>query len=195
MIDFKTCTEKELWQYVATHLESKGISVVLVGGAVVSIYSDGAYRSGDLDFIITTLFKDKLPQYMKEIGFERGKGKGDLGRLYRHPECSHLVVEFPTGPVTIGKDFNIQPDEHEVAGQHIKILSPTDCIVDRLASYIYFERGPHGERKTLEQAIMVAKAQPHNLERIKNWCENEGHPEVFKEFLENLKSKGTNENK
>ncbi|HXH76015.1 MAG TPA: hypothetical protein VNJ08_13680 [Bacteriovoracaceae bacterium] len=159
MIDFKICTEKELWQYVASHLESKGLNVVLVGGAVVSIYSEGAYRSGDLDFIITSLFKEKVPHYMSEIGFERGI-KGDLGRLYRHPDCKHLVVEFPSGPISIGEDYQIKPDEHEYNGQRIKILSPTDCIVDRLASYIYGERGAHGERKTLEQAVLVAKAQP-----------------------------------
>lgn len=186
MIDLKTCTEEDLWKYVATHLESKGLNVVLVGGAVVSIYSKGAYRSGDLDFIVTSLFKDKLSQYMEEIGFKKGT-KGDLGRLYRHPECSHLVVEFPSGPVTIGEDHKIKPDEHKFGGQKIKILSPTDSIVDRLASYLYAERGPHGERKTIEQAVLVAKAQPHNLERIKKWCEKEGHPEIFNEFLSELK--------
>ncbi len=183
MIDFKTCTEKELWEFVASHLEARGLSVVLVGGAVVSIYSDGGYRSGDLDFIVTSLFKEKLPKYMKEIGFIQ------FGRLYKHPDCSQLYVEFPTGPVSIGEDYNITPEEREVNGQKIKILSPTDSIVDRLASYLYAERGPHGERKTLEQAVLVAKAQPHNLERIRKWCENERHPEIFEEFLKELKRK------
>lgn len=187
MINFKTCTEEELWKYVAAHLESKGLSVVLVGGAVVSIYSKGAYRSGDLDFIVTSMFKEKLPEYMREIGFERNAQRGDLGRLYRNPECTHLVIEFPTGPVTIGEDFNITPNEVEAYGQKVKILSPTDCIVDRLASYLYSESGPKGERKTLEQAAIVAKAQPHNLYRIKEWCINEGHPEAFDEFIEALK--------
>ena len=119
MINFKTCTEEELWKYVASHLESKGLEVVLVGGAVVSIYSKGIYKSGDLDFIVTSLFKDKLPQYMKEIGFKKGT-KGSLGRLYRHPECNHLVVEFPTGPVSIGEDYHITPSEQTYAGQKIK---------------------------------------------------------------------------
>ncbi len=36
-IDLKTCTEKELWQYVAVHLKKHGIDTVLVGGAVVSV--------------------------------------------------------------------------------------------------------------------------------------------------------------
>ena len=186
MFNFKTCSEEELWKYVAAHLESKGLEVVLVGGAVVSIYSKGSYKSGDLDFIVTSLFKEKLPAFMKEIGFKKDV-KGSLGRLYRHPECSHLVVEFPSGPVSIGEDYHITPSEQTHAGQKIKILSPTDCIIDRLASYMYSETGPSKERKTLEQAVLVAKAQPHNLERIKKWCESEGHPEMFELFLEELK--------
>jgi hypothetical protein len=187
MIDFKNCTEREMWEFVATHLEAKGLNVVLVGGAVVSIYSNGIYRSGDLDFIITSFFKDKLPEYMKEIGFINAT-RGDLGRLYRHPECRHLVVEFPAGPISIGEDYQIQPDEHMIGGQSLKILSPSDCIVDRLASYIYSERGPHGERKTLEQAVLVAKSQPFNMDRIKSWCKKEGHVDVYEEFLTELKS-------
>jgi hypothetical protein len=59
-IDFKTCTEKELWEFVASHLKLRGVSTVLVGGAVVSIYTDGAYQSGDLDFILTDLFVKKF---------------------------------------------------------------------------------------------------------------------------------------
>lgn len=46
-IDLKTCREVELWKYVATHLKKNGIDTILVGGAVVSVYSDGAYESGD----------------------------------------------------------------------------------------------------------------------------------------------------
>jgi predicted nucleotidyltransferase len=49
--DWKSCTENELWRYVAWHLEGEGIRSVLVGGAVVSICTKGAYRSGDLDLI------------------------------------------------------------------------------------------------------------------------------------------------
>ena len=51
-INLKTCTEEELWKYIAVHLKSKGIDTILVGGAVVSIYSKGLYRSGDLDFVL-----------------------------------------------------------------------------------------------------------------------------------------------
>jgi hypothetical protein len=58
--------------------------------------TDGAYESGDLDFIIRNFSKEKLPDVMKEIGFIK-KGKN-----YIHPECDHLFVEFPPGPLSIG---------------------------------------------------------------------------------------------
>ena len=172
-IDFKTCTEEELWKYVATHLKSHNIDSVLVGGAVVSIYSEGAYESGDLDLIITDYFVKNLPQAMKQIGFERTK----KARHYIHPECSHLFIEFPGGPVEIGDDFNIVPEEREVDGKTIKILSPTDCVKDRLATYIFFKN-----RVGLEQALLVARKHPVNFEQIRKWCVSEKSEAVFEEF-------------
>lgn len=128
-IDFKTCNEEELWKYVATHLKSKGIDTVLVGGAVVSIYSDGAYKSGDLDFILTEMFVKGIPKAMEEIDFKKINS-----RHYVHPECESLYVEFPSSFLEIGDDNEITPDEIKHEGMTIKILSPTDCVKDRLAS-------------------------------------------------------------
>ena len=176
-IDFKTCSEKELWHYVAVHLKRKGIDTVLVGGAVVSIYSDGAYRSGDLDLVKTSLFVTKLEEAMNELNFKRE------GRHYIHKDCQHLFVEFPGGPpLGIGDDNEIAPDSLSVDGVIIKILSPTDCVKDRLASYIYFKT-----RDALDQALLVAKMQPIKFHDVKKWCLGEKHPEVFEEFMALLK--------
>lgn len=38
--------EEELWKFVAIHLKKHNVDTILVGGAVVSIYSDGVYESG-----------------------------------------------------------------------------------------------------------------------------------------------------
>lgn len=100
MIDLKNCTEEELWKFVGGHLSDRGFDAVLVGGAVVSIYTDGAYESGDLDFIIQGIFKEKLPQVMKEIGFNK------KGRHYSHPDCKHLFVEFPSGHFHASSHYN-----------------------------------------------------------------------------------------
>lgn len=175
-IDFKTCTEEELWKYVASHLKLNNIDTVLVGGAVVSIYTEGAYESGDLDLILTNMFVKNVPQVMKDIGFER------KGRHYVHPECSHLYIEFPKGPLEIGDDLEIKPEEITVDGTKIKILSPTDCVKDRLASYIYFK-----DRVGLEQALLVARKHPVNLESVEKWCTKENAQIVFQEFINLLK--------
>ena len=151
-INFKTCSEKELWEYVAVHLKRNGIDTILVGGAVVSIYSKGAYQSGDLDFVKASIFVTKLEDTMNEIGFKKH------WRHYIHPDCKHLFVEFPGGPpLGIGEDNSIIPNSVEVDGTVIKILSPTDCVKDRLASYIHFKA-----LEGLDQAVLVAKNQEVN---------------------------------
>lgn len=175
--DFKNCTEEELWKYVASHLKRKGIDTVLVGGAVVSIYSEGVYKSGDLDFVLTKIFQKGIPEAMKELGFQKHSQ-----RHFAHPECSHLFIEFPSSFLEIGEDNQITPDEVEVEGVRIKILSPTDCVKDRLASYIHFDA-----RECLDQAIMVAKRHPVKLEEVKKWCFGEGGKSHWESFLQKYK--------
>jgi len=103
-IDLTNCTEEELWKFVATHLKKKGIDTVLVGGAVVAIYTKGLYRSGDLDFIHIDLVVTGLEEVMKEIEFVKFDAK-----RYHHPACKHLFIEFPSGPLSIGEDYSIKP--------------------------------------------------------------------------------------
>ena len=93
---------------------------------------------------------------MHKIGFVKKSG-----RHFIHPECKHLFVEFPPGIVEIGDDHNITPDEINVSGTKIKILSPTDCVKDRLASYIYFK-----SRDCLDQALLVAHEQPISWDKV-----------------------------
>lgn len=169
---WKTCTEEELWKYIGYHLASHNIESILVGGAVAAVYSKGAYRSGDLDFIAKTFFKERIPAIMKDMGFQFINGH------FKHPECHHLFVEFVQGPVAIGEDQNITPAERKVNGKTIKILSPTDCIKDRLANFMYFHA-----RECLDQAILVAQSQPFSETQVKTWCSDEGYPEVFDEFI------------
>jgi hypothetical protein len=62
--------------------------------------------------------------------------------------CTHLFVEFVPPPLSIGSDHTVTPSEIEVEGMRIKILSPTDCIKDRLASYLYFEARGNLEKES-----------------------------------------------
>lgn len=175
--DWSKCTEEQLWKYVATYLAKNGIDTLLVGGAVVSIYTEGAYRSGDLDFVLLGILNKKLPKLMAEIGF-----KVESSRHYSHPQCNHLIVEFASGPAGIGDDQQIKPVEIRSEGVRIKIYSPTDCIRDRLASYIHFK-----SRECLDQAVMVAQKHPFDANKIKRWCKSEGAPGANDEFTQRLR--------
>lgn len=170
---WKDCTEEELWKYIAFHLEKNGIESVLVGGAVVAIYTEGLYQSGDLDLVPDEFQRSKIATVLEEIGFKPSKS-----RYFAHPDCTHLFLEFPPGPVELGDECPVTPDIIEHEGQSLKILSPTSCVKDRLAGYIYWK-----SRDYFDQAVLVCRRQSEKIDwgSIKQWCQNEGRPEVFDE--------------
>lgn len=102
MFDFKNSSLEEFWKFVAVHLESKGIGLTLVGGAVATIYSKGAYESGDLDFVFDSMFQDrsKFQMALAEIGIKKINQ-----RLYKHPD-SPFLLESKTPPIEIGHKDN-----------------------------------------------------------------------------------------
>jgi hypothetical protein len=174
--NFKTCTIEELWRLVATELAKNDVDVVLVGGAVVSIYTEGAYVSGDLDFVLNDYTRETLNKVLKGLGFNQ------KSRHYIHSDCKHLYLEFASFPVSIGDDTSIIPDEVESEGVKIKIYSPTDSVRDRLASFIHFKA-----KDCLDQAIMIAKKHPVNFKKIESWCKKEGGEATFEEFIRMLR--------
>jgi hypothetical protein len=176
MIDLKTCNEEQLWKYVATELAKNDVDVILVGGAVVSIYTDGAYKSGDLDFVLNDFTRDELNRVLNSLGFFQE------GRHFKHPDCSQLFIEFASFPAGIGEDYEITPAQVENEGQILKIYSPTDCVRDRLASYIHFD-----SQECLEQAWMVARRHPINLKLVEKWCVGEKGEKQWEDFIAGLK--------
>ena len=178
--DWKHCTEEELWHYVAWHLAGAGAGPVLVGGAVVSIYTSGLYRSGDLDLVPDDFQRNTIDEVLRHLGFESGKS-----RYYKHPDCNHLFLEFPKGPVEIGEEFPITPDEVEIEGRKLRILSPTDSVKDRLAGYIHW-----GSRANFEQAVLLCR-EPGlriDMDRVRAWCVSEARVSAFDELLDHLKT-------
>lgn len=173
---WETATEKEVWEFVAWHLAEAGIQTLLVGGAVVAIYSEGAYQSGDLDFIQLTFADGVIPKVMESIGFKKS-----VGRHYIHPRCQKFI-EFCSGPGGIGDDIKIKPDSKVVDGQILYLYSPTDCIRDRLASYIHFKA-----RECLDQAVLVAKKFPFNKQKVREWCASEGAPQAYFDMMKKMK--------
>ena len=84
----------------------------------------------------------------------------------------------------IGDDTNIKPDCIEVDGQNLYIYTPTDCIRDRLASYIHFKA-----RECLDQAVLVAENFSFDRSKVKKWCAAEGAPKAYDDLLRKLNKK------
>lgn len=173
-IDERTTLE-ELAALVCSTLDSYGISVVLSGGAVVSIYSNAEYVSYDLDFVLMGLAR-KVDRAMTSLGFEREQ------RHWRHPKTKYWV-EFPPGPVAIGEETIREFAERSTRLGTLRLLAPTECVMDRLTWYIH-----NADAQCLEQALEVAYRHAVDLERIERWARGEGPrgEERFREFSRRL---------
>jgi len=68
-------TQAELGAYVQSHLSAKGIDVVLSGGAVVAIYTNGRYVSGNLDFVNRYFVKRSvIKSAIEELDLKKQEG-------------------------------------------------------------------------------------------------------------------------
>lgn len=161
----------ELAAFISSRLRKHDIDVVLSGGGCVSIYSDNRYVSWDLDFIDNRATKPrKLKDALAEIGFY------EENRYFKHPD-TQIIVEFPSGPLAIGAEPVKEPVIREFTTGKLKLLSPTDCVKDRLAAYYHWK-----DRQCLEQAILVAKAQDVDLGEIERWSKREAKGSEFRQI-------------
>jgi hypothetical protein len=161
-------TQAELGAFVQSYLRQKQIEVVLAGGAAVAIYSNNKYVSKDLDLInIYGVNRRKIREAMLEIGFF------EQGRYFRHPD-SQFFVEFPPGPLAIGEEPVKQIIEKRLSTGTLKLISPTDCVKDRLAAYYHW-----GDQQSLFQALLVAQQHKIDVEEIRRWSLAEGKRNEF----------------
>ena len=165
----------ELSAYVQSHLKKAGIEVVLSGGSVVTIYSQSKYVSKDLDLVnIYASSYKKIKALMMELSFQED------GRYFAHPD-THLFIEFPAGPLAIGEEAISNIIEKEMETGILRIISPTDCVKDRLAAYYHW-----GDLQCLVQAGYVSQAQEVDLQEIEAWSKREGMLEKFGEIKKKL---------
>ena len=122
----------DLAAFIGGYLEQQGVDVVLVGGACVSIYSKHAYISGDLD-LITYHEGKKIKEALSRIGFKFTKNN-----YFVHDE-SDFILEFVNPPAAIGRDPITEFALHKTNLGSIKLLTPTDCVKDRLSAFFYWD--------------------------------------------------------
>ncbi len=166
---------EELAAYVCSQLEAAGIETVLSGGSCVQIYSEGKYTSDDIDLI--DRFNGghtRIKQVMFDMGFK------EHNRYFVHEDTEYFI-EFPRGPLGVG-----DAPVHDIATLEeetgiLKLLTPTDCIKDRLAAYYHWD-----DPQSLEQAVWVAQQNPFDMDAVKTWSEQEGMMEKFTVFYRRL---------
>jgi hypothetical protein len=173
-MNFRDPDLKEFACLIYETLKVNGINAVLVGGACVSIYSENRYQSSDLDFATYEEMKP-IEKALKKLGFER------TGRQFSRSDCPYLI-DFVNPPIAVGQEAVHEFKTLKTSAGSLRLLSPTDCVKDRLASFFHWN-----DAQALEQALMVAENHSVDLQDLKRWAKAEGFEKKLGSFLERLK--------
>jgi hypothetical protein len=167
-------TLEDVCYEVCTALYNAGTTVVLTGGSAATVYAPESYQSRDADFIIT-LYGSEAGLVLVELGYEV------RGGVYHH-RFNKFTLEFPRGPLQIADEVITRWKTLHRGAQLLHILSPTDCVRDRLL-WFYTEN----DRSALSAAVGVASRERVDLEAIRDWSAAMGNTAEFTIFRQRLR--------
>ena len=98
---------------------------VLVGGGAVELYTGGAYRTGDLDFVGAV--PDHVSRRFLDSGFRR------QGRHWIHEE-HQLFIEFPAAALDVGD----ARASIEFGALSVIVIGLEEILIDRLAAWQFW---------------------------------------------------------
>lgn len=167
---------EELAAFICQALGDAGITVTLTGGACVAIWTEGQYVSTDLDFVEQGMVpRREVRTVLNRLGFS------EQHRYFVHPDTV-FVIEFPSGPLAVGNEPVKSIVERVAETGTLRLLSPSDCVKDRLAAYFHWD-----DREALRQAVLVGQLQRIDLDEVRRWANAEGKAGKFEHFLAALK--------
>lgn len=140
----------------------------------MTIYSENRYQSYDLDYV-TYEDMGKVKKALKELGFI------EKNKYFQRNGCPWFV-EFVSPPVAIGEEPIFKFSSVKTSLGTIKMLSPTDSVKDRLASFYHWS-----DKQGLEQAINICLEQDIDLTEVERWSIKEKKQELFNFFLKTFK--------
>lgn len=175
-LDYKNISLEQLAAIISNKLQEHGIDSILVGGGCVSIYSQNRYQSYDLDYVTYEDIK-KVEKALNELNFLK------IGRCFEHQDCQ-FYIEFIAPPVAIGDEPILDYEYHKTPLGTIKMLTPTDSVKDRLASFYHWD-----DYQGLEQAVNICQEIKIKIDfkKIRQWSEREGQLKKYDVFLKRLK--------
>lgn len=154
---------------VCTAMHRQGSTIVLSGGGAATVYAPEAYQSRDLDFVLPFSVTDPRADGLFDLGFHPTASSG----VYAHPD-SEFTVEFLEGPLAVGGDVITAWETKRRGDLLLHMISPTDCVRDRLAAAIHWN-----DVSSVEQAAEVAIRNPIDMKKIEEWCAREGGSRTF----------------
>jgi len=160
---------------ISDFLTKNGIEAILSGGACVTIYTKNKFMSYDLDFVLVSADKQKeVGQLLAEVGFY------EEDRYFKHRD-TEFFIDFVSPPLSLGQEPVREISEIKKGGRVLKLLSPADCVKDRLAAFYHWN-----DRQSLEQAILVCKEVEVDLKEVERWSINEGMSDKYEKFIQRL---------
>ena len=169
---------KKLAIFISDYLRQNGIETILSGGACVSIYSSNKFISYDLDFVLLSEEQQKkTKELLMRIGFY------PKDRYFIHDD-SQYFLDFVPPPPSVGNEPVKEIEEIKLGNRILKLLSPTDCVKDRLAAFYHWE-----DRQSLEQAMLVCLNNAVDLKEVKRWSIQEGMENKYQKFINFLSKK------
>jgi hypothetical protein len=114
--------------------------------------------------------RSEISEILEEIGFVEECG------YFKNPQ-TRFFIEFVPSPLAVGEEPVKEIAEIRSGDLLLKLLSPTDCVKDRLAAYYHWK-----DKQALEQALLVCRDQAVDLKEVERWSENEGMGAKFTEF-------------
>lgn len=180
-MDITQLSRAELAALVVETLATEGIDVVLVGGACVCLYTNERFGSLDLDFIdLSYSRKKEIAKALKVIGFG-----SHAGSRYFEREGCQWSIEFPSAPLAIGHELIPIEKVAEMKTNQgtVKLLSPTDCVKDRLLWWYLEEDG-----QCREQALDIARNHAIDWQDIQAWHKAEGYEDSLQTFRDAIQA-------
>ncbi len=122
----------EVAAVVATHLRTRGIEVVIVGGSAITSHVPEVYTSSDIDFAVTSgLDRRKIARASSELGFR------PRGRVFVHPDTVYALDFVADRPYIDQEPVYDFAEVHTPVGT-VRVLHLEDAIADRIAAFSHW---------------------------------------------------------
>lgn len=115
---------------VATHLKTRDIEVVVVGGSAITSHVPAVYTSMDIDLAVTSgIDRRKIGRALDELGFKQ------RGRVFVHPDTKYELDIVADRPY-IEQQPIFEFAEIQTPAGGVRVLHLEDAIADRIGAFV-----------------------------------------------------------